>query len=402
MRKFFFVTQVFYPDETATASVFTDLTVKLAEYNDIDVEVWCAQPSYLTTERQPRHTEYKNVKIRNLPGTNFQKENLAGRLVNYFTFTLSLFFSLLFSKDKSPIFTVTNPPFLGAIVLLVSKLKGRKYIYIIHDIYPDGIIKINKLSERSIIAKIWSRLNKSILKNAEKVVVLGRDMAEAIKQIESSSKVEYIPNGNNEELFSPVKFETNPFVIANGLTDKFVVQYSGNMGIWHDIKPLGSVAKKLENKNIHFVFIGAGIRKKELFEVWENQVPGNTFLFPYQPKSTIGQTLTACHAAIITLREGLEGMAVPSKLYGILAAGVPILGMVPENSEIARVIREENCGYVIKPCDEEMMIKAILELRDNPEKQKLMGQNSRKAFEEKYTTQKIAQKYYQLISEIYS
>lgn len=402
MNKFFFVTQVFYPDETATASVFTDLTVKLAEYNDITVEVWCAQPSYLTTVRQARHTEYKDVKIKNLPGTNFQKENLAGRLLNYFTFTISLFFSLVFSKDKSPIFTVTNPPFLGAIVLIISKLKSRKYIYIIHDIYPDGIIKINKLSEKSFIAKIWSRLNKIILRNAEKVVVLGRDMADVIKQIEPASKIEYIPNGNNEELILPINFETNPFVIANKLTDKFVVQYSGNMGIWHDIYPIGSVAKKLEKENIHFLFIGAGIRKKELYEAWENKVPDNTIVLPYQPKAEIGQTLTACHVAIITLREGLQGMAVPSKLYGILAAGVPIIGMVPENSEIALVIREENCGYVINPRDEDMMIRAILDLRDNPEKQKLFGQNSRKAFEKKYTTKIVSQKYYQLISKIYS
>lgn len=402
MKKFFFVTQVFYPDETATASLFTDLTVRLAEYPDINVEVWCAQPSYLTTQRQPRHSVYKNIKIRNLPGTNFQKENILGRLINYLTFSLSLFLSLLLSKDKSPIFTVTNPPFLGAIVLFISKIKHRKYIYVIHDVYPDGIIKLNKLSEKSIISKIWSWVNKSVLRNSERVIVLGRDMTEVIKRIEPISKIEYIPNWNDENLFSPLKYEINPFVIEYGLLNKFVVQYSGNMGIWHDMKPLASVANKLENENIHFFFIGSGIRRKELFEQWGDKVPLNTIVLPYQPKSKIGQTLTACHVAIITLREGLEGMAVPSKLYGILAAGIPIIGMVPENSEIAQVIREENCGYVIKPCDENMLMTAILELRDNPEKQKLFGENSRKAFEAKYTTRKISLRYYTLINEIYS
>jgi len=401
MKKFFFVSEVFYPDEVSTAGLFTDLAIELAKKN-IQVDVWCAQPSYTTIIRQPRKIKLKGVNITYLPSTNYFKDHLLGRLVNYITFSFSLFFKLIFSKEKSPVFTVTNPPILGAIVMVTCYLKKRKFIYIILDVYPDGIIRLGKISAQNLVSKIWKNVNRLILGRAEKILVLGRDMIDWVISINSNvrDRIHYIPHWQNEDLFHYIQYTENPFVIEHNIQDKFVVQYSGNMGLWHDMQIFAKVAKKLENDGVTFFFIGGGMRKKEHFNEWNNEVPSNTKVLPFQPKEKLGESLTACHAALITLRKGLEGMAVPSKLYGILAAGIPVLAVVPENSEIALVVNEENCGFVIKPGDEIGLVNAITELKLNIEKRTIMGENARNAFNKKYTTQVSAEKYYEIIDSL--
>ncbi len=400
-KKFFFVSQVFYPDVVSTAGLFTDLCLEIEE-KGTKVEVWCAQPSYTTLKRQPKQVFYKGIKITYIWSTNFRKDILLGRLSNYLTFSVFIFLKLLFSKDKAPIFTVTNPPFLGFLILLIGRIKKRKFVYIVLDVYPDSIIRLGKISDKHIISVIWKKINKSILKNASKILVLGRDMIEWIKTINPGAlhKVEYLPHWHDENLIKPMPYEKNPFVKKFNLSDKFVVQYSGNMGLWHDMITFAKITKELESEDIFFIFIGDGLRKKELFEEWNNKVPKNSLVLPYQPKKNLGNSLTACHVALISLRDNLEGMAVPSKLYGILASGIPLVAMVPENSEISFVVNEEKCGYVVNPGDRNELKRRLIELKMNTDLRITMGKNARKAFEQKYTTKRIAQKYIQINNKI--
>lgn len=402
-KSFFFVSQVFYPDEVSTAGLFTDLCIELSE-NEVEVTVWCSQPSYTINKKQPRQVQYKGISIKYLRATNFKKDNKFGRIINYISFSFSLFVKLLFSRNKAPVYTVTNPPFLGMIVSIACYLTKRKYVYIVLDVYPEGLIKLGKLSENHLIAKLWRRINKYILKNAIKTLVLGRDMVEWAKVIAPAEilKIIYVPHWQNEGLFKKKNFNENNLVKEYNLQNKFVVQYSGNMGLWHDMKTFAIVAKDFQflEEDIQFVFIGDGLRKKELFEIWDNKIPSNTLVLPFQPKEKLGDSLTACHVALITLREGLEGVAVPSKLYGILASGVPIIGMVPPNSEISLVINEEKCGFVINPGDTNELKNKILELKNNINLRQTMGMNSRNAFEEKYTTKIITKKYLDIIAQL--
>lgn len=398
-RKFFLVSQVFYPDETSTASLFTDLALSLAREHDVSVEVWCAQPSYSTTQRQPARVVFKGVTIRYLWSTNFPKSNLFGRLINYATFSVSLCLKLLFSKDTSPVFTVTNPPFLGVLILALCKLKRGRYLYIVHDVYPDGLVRLGRLSQKGLIVRIWSFFNKRVLRNAETIIIIGRDMYEWVRKTDPSaeSKIEYIPHWQNEELISPVEFESNLFVREHSLHGKFVVQYAGNMGLWHDMKSLALAAQSLENEGVFFCFIGDGIRRQDLFDSWQDKIPSNTLVLPFQPTERIGESLTACHAALISLREGLEGIAVPCKLYGILASGVPVIAQVPEPSEIALAVKEDKCGIVVPPGDVEALVKAIIYLKEHIEIRKEMAANARRAFENKYTTKQAAKRYCEIL-----
>ena len=254
-----------------------------------------------------------------------------------------------------------------------------------------------------MIAKLWQVFNKKLLFSAERIICIGRDM----KRILTSScpvcieRIRYIPNWQNEDLIKHISFSENTFIKEHNLHDKFVIQYSGNMGLWHDMKPFAELAKYFENKNVSFCFIGDGMRKKEMFEVWVGQIPSNTLFLPFQNSSNLAMTLTACHVGLISLREGLEGIAVPCKLYGILAGGTPILAQVPIASEIALVVKEENCGIVVEPGNFQGLVNAVNYLKENEDIRFEMGRNARLAFEQKYTLKTAAENYYNLIKEIY-
>ncbi|MCH7658921.1 MAG: glycosyltransferase family 4 protein [Bacteroidetes bacterium] len=400
MRKFFLISQVFYPDEVSTANLFTILCSWLAN-NNIEVEVWAAQPSYTHSKKQPRRLTYKGTEIKFLPSTRFHKSKIFGRILNILTFTVSTAFRLIFSKDKSPVFTHTNPPSLGILVSLICKLKKRKFIYVLLDIFPEGLIRLGKLSDGNPLVKVWKNMNIKTFRRSERIIVLGRDMGEYIESIypEGREKIEYIPHWQDENLIHPISIGNNPFIKEHMLDGKFIIQYSGNMGLWNDMETIGKAASRYI-EGVHYVFIGDGMRKPELQKTLSSAEHRNILFLPFQPVEKLGEVLTANHVSLVSLREGLEGMAVPSKIYGILAAGVPVIAMVPQQSEIAYIVREENCGYVVDPDDVDGLINAVMELKSDEQLRTKMGVNGRKAFEQKYTTKVIAGKYKSIILDM--
>jgi colanic acid biosynthesis glycosyl transferase WcaI len=399
-QKFLLISQVFYPDQVSTANLFTNLCSILAEDN-IQVEVWAAHPSYTKSERQPEKLVYKNINIRFLPSTNFSKRSYAGRFINELTFTVSVSFNLLFSKEQSPVWTHTTPTFLGIFLSRICSLKKRKFVYVLLDIFPEGLIRLGKVSGKNIIIRFWQWLFINTLRKSEKVIVIGRDTRELVVRMcaECNEKTEYIPLWQDDNLIVPLDFETNRFVIGQRISDKFVVQYSGNMGLWNEIRTLGKAIKR-NIEDVEFIFVGGGLRKKELFDEFSIEEQKNIKMFPFQPNEIFNDIITASHVHLVTLKEGLEGIAVPSKIYGILAAGRPVIAMVPSNSEIAYLVNEENCGFVLDPTDLDGLISVIRLLKSDKELTRQFGENSRRAFENKYTTRIIAERYKSVLKQL--
>lgn len=400
MKKFFLISQVFYPDEVSTANLFTKLSSKIADDENVVVDVWCAQPSYSCLERQPKHVVYKNINITYLSSTNFKKDYLLGRLMNYLTFTISVICKLLFTKDRTPVFTHTTPPSLGIIISMICKLKKRRFIYVLLDIFPDGLVRLGKLKNKSLLVKIWKKLNRNTFKSCHRIIVIGRDMQKWLLNFypEAANKIQYIPIWQDDYLIKPTQFSENPFVQKNHLQDKFIVQYSGNMGLWNDMEHLGKLVN-LKIKDVSFVFIGGGMRKKELVNAIDNVDDTNVKFFSFLSNDDYSNAVSACHVALISLRNNLEGMAVPSKIMGIMAAGIPVLAVVPSESEIAMIVNEEKCGMVIDPEDLNGLHKAIETLKENDELRQQMAKNGRLAFEKKYTVSIIANAYKTLLNE---
>ena len=373
----------------------------MAEDN-IEVVVWCAQPSYSMRKRQPSRSIFHGIKINYLPSTNFPKNNILGRFANITTFSISVLFKLLFSRDKDIVFTQTTPPPLGIVISFICEMKRRNFVYILHDIFPEGLVRLGKISGRNWLIRLWDSLFLSSLKKSKKIIVIGRDMQAWIEKVypQSLNKIEYIPLWQDSNLVFPSEFENNEFVMEYELQNKFVVQYSGNMGLWNEMETIGK-AIKMNVKDVVFMIVGGGIRKEELFMSFQIAEQKNVLFLPFQPVEKLGSLLTACHAGLVSLRDGLEGMAVPSKIYGILAAGVPVIAMVPENSEIAFIVKEENCGFVVKPTDQDALINIICLLKSDENLRKSLGQNSRTAFEKKYTTLKIVEMYKSFLNKLY-
>lgn len=396
-KQFFLISQVFYPDEVSTAGLFTNLCERIAE-KDVHVEVWCAQPSYNTKKKQKRNAHYNNINICYLPSTSFSKNNSIGRTLNYFTFSISLAVKLLLSKNKTTIFTSTNPPFLGFLVACLTSLRRRKFNYIVQDVFPDGLIKLNKLKAKGIGSRIWRTFNRFTLRKANTVIVIGRDMKDWVIHTHKPAylKTCYIPIWQDGTLVKPLPLDKNKLIREHGLVGKFVIQYSGNMGLWNDMKTFGLAANELNN-DYRFLFIGDGIRKQELVNSLSNQSIKNSTFLPFQPKEMLNQSLTACHVALVSLNKGLEGIAVPSKVMGIMAAGIPVIALVPEKSEIALLIQEFNFGFSIEPGDFRACSKAITELKENEALRKELGANARNAFVNQFSTKVISEEYIKLL-----
>ncbi len=403
-KKILFVTHMFHPDQVATSNLFTKLFERITEVHRYGITVWCAQPFYTTLQRQPYYRRYKQIDVYCLPSTNFGKERLIGRLVNMLTYTQSVFFRLLFLKRKryDLIFVHTAPPLLAILVIMLAKVKKIRIVYVLMDIFPDGLFRLNKVSERNLLIRFWKRWHRKAIKSSERVVVIGRDMLQWVKsEIPSIDDVrlKHIPLWQDEKALNPIAFTDNPFVNKYGLHESFVVQFSGNMGLWNDLETVGK-AVRVGMDGVKFVFIGDGIRKRELVAAMGQQGVERTLFLNFLSNEEYALSVTACHCGLVTLRPEAVGMGVPSKIFGIMAAGVPVLAIAPMNSEIAMIVSESECGLVSEPGDVQGLIKNILYLKGNDAIRKQMAINARRSFEEKYTTEKGATNYLNLFDEI--
>jgi len=395
------ISQVFYPDQVAVSNLFTKLFVRIAETNVYKLEVWCAQPSYTTRKRQPRHLNYKGIEVNYLASTNFSKNNLYGRIINVLSFSLSVIFKLIFSRSKDLIIVHTTPPFLAILVIALARVKKRKVVYILMDIFPDGLVRLGKASLRNPFIRIWKVLHRKALNSTERIVSIGRDMASWVKDEVPGLPPErliVIPLWQDEKQIYPIEFEKNPFVLKYGLKDDFVVQFSGNMGFWNDLETVGRAVAKGPD-GVKYVFIGDGIRKKELVSEIGSSA-ANTLFLPFLSNEEYSYSVTACHCGLVTLRNEALGMGVPSKIFGIMAAGIPVLAIAPKDSEIAQIVLESECGLVVEPGDVDSLLSSIKLLKADPELRVKMGKNARFAFEKKYTVESGVRNYLKLFNEL--
>jgi len=398
------LSQYFYPDLAATGQLLTELAEDLTSYG-YHIKVLTAKPSYYKNkEKYLKEEIYQGIDIYRVFATKFNKNMISGRLFNFLSYFISVSFKLLFSKNEHLLLIVSNPPFLPFLGYLLKKIKNQKYIYLVHDIYPDIAIRLGYLKKNSIIAKIWKQIHYRILKKAEEIVVLGNYMAEKIKEKYpeiDNNKFKIIHNWADEKKILPVKKEDNWFVKKYHLSKKLVILYSGNIGLFQDLKSIIKAAEGLKkHKDLLFLFIGDGGGLKELKRLTKEFNLSNVKFLPYQLKQDLSFSLSAADISIVAMEKGIEGLAVPSKLYGILASGRAVLGLVGKNCEVAEIIEDAKCGFRIDQGDVNKIIERIKYIYDNPETLKIMGKNSRQYFEEHFTRGKITKRYYEVIENV--
>jgi len=397
------LTQYFYPDVASTGLLLSELSFSLAE-KGVQVSAITAKPSYSFKIEASKKEIYTDVNILRVWSTKLNKNTKLGQLLNSLTFFASVFFELLFSRSKSPLLIVSNPPFLPIVGYFIKKIRNIDYHYLIHDVYPEKAYKLNYTSESSIFIKIWTYFDKKVLANSKSIIVLSEAMKKIMTgklekyNLPGKEKISVVHNWADGNFIKPLERAENPFIQKNKFDDKFIVQYSGNIGASYDLEIIIETAKIIKDPDVIFLFIGDGVKKKSLQQMVEKHELKNVMFMPYQMKEMLPYSLTCPSISVVTYESTLEGLLMPSKLYTTLASGVPVVGLCLKNSEVGRIIDEAQCGRIVEENNVSEFVDYVNELRKDNAMQKKLGENARRYFENNFTLQIAVNKYYNILT----
>jgi colanic acid biosynthesis glycosyl transferase WcaI len=366
------------PDTSATAKMAETVVNALARENE--VTILCGRPSYDPTERRAwrlfQAEETKNVRIVRVGSTAFPRFNMKKRLLNYLSYTALMIPRALFTPCDA-VLAMTDPPFAGIIGALLALLKQKPYFYNIRDMYPDMAVG-GSIVAPGRLARVWERLHRWALRRATKVIVLGEDMRNRIAgkgvradHIEIVRDGTEIVSGNAQQ---SARTQLDNEVIRTIRGDfRFVLLHAGNIGFYGAWQTLLAAAKQLGGDGgIGLVFVGEGAQRMEL-EAAANGASNLRFL-PFFPGSKIRSVLAAADAHVVTVKRGLEGVVVPSKMYGILAAGKPIVAVAPRETDAVTLGEKMGFGVGADPDRPDELARVIRELANDPERIARMGE----------------------------
>ena len=386
-----FINQHYYPDFASTGQHLTDLAEHLAA-EGYDVSVLCSQGRYLAgTLEVPKREVHRGVTIRRVRATAFGRGTHLGRLIDYASFYLQVLLRVLVGRRYDYVVVLTTPPLLGTLGAVARALRGQRYGIWSMDLHPDAEEALGMLREDQLVTKLLHRLNDAGYRNADFVVDLGAYMKRRIaaKGV-PAERLHTVPVWSRQDEVEPLARDENPLLEAWGLRDKFVVMYSGNAGLAHRFDEVLEAMRRLrDHPEIYFLFIGGGPRKQEILAFAEAHGIENFRYLDYLPREQLRYSLSAADVHLLTLRTDMAGIAVPGKLYGVMAAGRPVLMVGPEASEPAQTILAERIGAVVDPDrsgDEAAteIVEALQALHRDVELQEEQGLRGRAAFLRSY------------------
>ncbi len=397
--KLWVVTELYYPEDNQTGYYLTRIAEGLAD--DFDVKVICGQPNYAARGiKAAKNETHRGVEIFRVWGTTLDKNVLVFRLLNMVTLGVSMFLKTVFKiRRADEILVVSAPPSLPFVTALAAKMRFAEYALIIQDKYPEILVAVGKSSPNSSFIKILDSLNRRLYDGAKKIIVVGRDMKELVAgqlsdDASKTKKIEVIQNWAALEEIAPLPRDENPLLKELNLLDKFVFLYAGNMGHPQDLETVVECAEKLKNDGrFHFLFIGAGVKRKWLErELAEKQLPNITVIAP-RPRGEQRIFLNACDVGLVPLVSKMFGVAMPSRTYNFLAAGKPVLALTDANSEVVRVIEEDQVGWHLPPRDAEKLLDTIYNIYEQRAAIGEMGKRARKSALEKYSVEVAINKF---------
>lgn len=364
----------------------TDMAESLVE-RGVEVTAVAGRGRYNGGGGLPKREEYKGVRVERAWATGFGKSSVAGRLADYLTFYLGAALKLFSLPRHDVVMALTTPPLIGLLALAACRVRRMRFVALVQDVYPDVGVALGTFRKGGLLTRMLDGLNRTVLKATDRVIVLGDCMREVVaSKGVAEERIDVIHNWADGEKIRPLTDgEVNPFAEENGLTEGFVVLFSGNFGRVNDFDtPLEAARSLKERKEIVFVFIGDGAKAGEIEEFARMSGLDNVRLLPYQPREHLRYSLAAGSAHLVTLAPGLAGLSVPSKTYGVLAAGRPVLFVGDPASDIARLVKENACGAVVSSGDGASLARIISAWADDPALLARMGIEARSLFERKF------------------
>ena len=377
-----FLCQFFYPEYISSAQLPYETAVALKEAG-FSVGALCGYPKeYLNGDPVPVREQVSGIDIHRLKYMQRDRTGFVGRLINYFSFTAMVALHLGEIARYKAVVVYSNPPILPWVASWAKKLCGTKLVFVVYDLYAELSAVPGTRKEGGMICRLLNHINRCVYRRADKVVALSQEMREFMLKNRpiSPDRVEVIPNWWPDKTLRPTV--PNPFRELAG--DRFLVSYLGNMGISQDMQTVLEAIRILkEDKGIFFLFAGHGNKLEKLRKIAQEEQLENFCVRGYLTEQEYTDALVASDCALVTLNPGVTGLCVPSKTYGYMMAGLPLL-VVMDDSDVAKDAAS-GAGVRIKDCDGAAMAEAIRAMRDDPEKTARMGKTSRRLFLEKYT-----------------
>jgi len=406
--------QFYAPHRSATAQLLTELAEGLARRGH-RVTVVTSGPRFRSTFRGPGKAhvdrDVKGVRVIRIPSTHLGKANLLRRAADYATFYVEALRTLLALPERPDVFLpLTTPPFVAIAAQLAALPKRVPVVALVQDLYPDVAVRLGVLTPNSLPHRAFAALSGASLRGATHLVALSELMAEHLRAYGvRPGLIDVIPNWALAELegsgASPAadalarKKHGTEARLEYGLGDRFVVMYSGNLGAGHQFETLLAAARRLKDRNdIVFAFVGEGVRKAEVERFVQAEALSNVRIFPLAPLAWLAESLGAADLHVITMRDGLEGLVVPSKLYGILAAERAAMFIGPERDSVAETIREADAGVCFDNGDVSGVVAAITSLAANPERGRAMGLTGRAHLDAHLTRERALDAYERVLS----
>ena len=380
-----FFNRSYWPDQAATGQFLTELAEDLVAQHGCRVTVVAGPALHGSGGSSARgwpvvDETHSGVEIRRAHGTCFQPRRFAGRAANYLTYFVSAELAARQIGYPDVVVSLTDPPIIGLTAARAARRTGARFVFLCEDIFPEVAALLDDFHNERVNQAL-DRVNRRLIGGADAIVALGECMRARLVTEKGADpqRVRVIHNWADCDAILPGD-KDNAFSREHGLADRFVVMHSGNIGMSQNLDALVGAAELLRaNDRIVFAIVGDGARRLEL----ERQVAAkeltNVRFVPYQPKARLQDSFAAADVFVVSLKGGIEGYIVPSKVYGILAAGRPFIAATDPACEAASIARDHRCGVVAPPGDPIALAERITALHESPDSLRLMGENARRA-----------------------
>ena len=415
-KKLLIYAHYYTPDVAATGQILQEMAEGLLD--TFDITVICTVPSYTGVidnyykENKLFIENINGVRVIRVPVPEFKKKSKISRIRNLISYYINAKKATKIAGEHEYVMAVSQPPIIGGLLGLYGKKKlssknnNVKFIYQIQDFNPEQIEAVGYFKNKFIIEFLRS-IDKNTCKKSNLVVTEGRDLVETLKKrfnYENVPKHVMICNWIDDKKVYPLSNcddNITEFRKKYNLDNKFVIMYSGNIGLYYDLEGIIRVIEKFKGvktkngRDVCFAFIGSGSILSKLVKYKEDNNLDNVVFIPYQDKEKLIYSLNSADVHFCVNAKGIKGVSVPSKLYGIMAVAKPVLGIMEDGTEGMLVVKDAKCGVVCEPADYnsiENNIKYMIDNADNDELLK-MGLNGRKYLEENLSMNMSINKY---------
>jgi len=378
-----FLNQFYIPDVAATGQLLADVAEELAAQGH-EVHVICSRRTYSGgAEAFPAVETIKGVRIHRVSATGFGRNRRIGRILDWLSFYFLAIWRALRLPKIDVCVSLTTPPFIALVGLMLRRLRGTKVLVWTMDLYPEVAVAFDVLAERSLLRRLLARLSRRIYKAAVAIISLGEVMTDRL--VEAGVPRDKITIVHNWVPHETVK-ESASFPPRSPTTISMTtLLYSGNFGLGHGLDTVLRAVHALNgDTTLRVLLVGSGKGLAEIHRLVEELgLPNIEFRLPV-PLYGLSDLLASGDIHFVSQKPKTEGLIVPSKIYGTLAVGRPVLFIGPQECEVADIVRASSCGFVVAPGDVESTAQALSQLALDAELRRTMGQRARRYYEEKF------------------